>query len=96
MSGVSGRVICVMYIGCASFYEVSIRFWKCSDDAGVFVFHLIISMDTQSVSVTANAVKSLPVLGKVWLIQFYVIMFISNLHATKSVVFYGYFGFLHQ
>jgi hypothetical protein len=48
---------------------------------------------------TTKVVSSYPTRGEVYLIQHYVITFISELrqlHFCRSVVFSGYSGFLHQ
>jgi len=57
---------------------------------------LDLQLPVQPVPITTNVVSSNPVHGKVYLIQHYVIKFVSDVTCDRSVVFYRYSSFLHQ
>jgi hypothetical protein len=60
----------------------------------VTVWYVDLQLPMQSVPITTKVVSLNPVHCKVHSIQHYVIKFVSDLR--RSVVFSGYFGFLHQ
>jgi hypothetical protein len=58
----------------------------------VIVLQLDLSPLVQSVPIITNVVNSNPIHGEVYVIQHYVIKFVSD----RSMVFSGYFSLLHQ
>ena len=56
----------------------------------VIVWYIDLQLHLQSVPITTNIVCFNPAHGEVYSIQHYVITFVSD----RSVVFYGYSGFL--